>query len=73
MKFKIKKEIPEKEKDFLNLKDIIQVKEMIQLECKSLNDINGYNHLANIHRWYIDNNDILFSEKFINKFYEEEI
>lgn len=73
IKFKIKEEMPEKEKEFFNLKDNIQVKEVIPLECKSLNGANDYEYLANIYRWYIDDNNILLSEEFINRFYEKEI
>lgn len=70
-KFRIKVSKPDKEKEILNLKDELVIKDSIDLECKVLRGVNDCSHNVVTRTWFIDENDVLYPQKFIYMHYEE--
>lgn len=69
--FKIKQEKTDKEKKILNLNNQLIIKDVIELQCRTINGLNDYNGIVEIRRWYIDENNVLFPEAFIKMHYNE--
>ena len=69
--YKIKSGKSDKEKEIHNLKDILKFRETINLQCKRIGGCNDYVGLEEIHTWYVDENNILYPEKYISMHYDE--
>lgn len=70
MKFKLKKSISEEEFKSLNLAKELNVVELTYTQVQEQKEV-GRIDITEEQHWYKDHNNILHSEKFLSKFYDE--